>query len=69
MTLRVGSANHRFKFDKRRQYFIRTDNEALLIAAMRVSNEDYPPVGVHPETKRDLVSALFSPGHHYPFVS
>src|SRR5712692_9061778 len=40
-------SNHRFKFEKRRQPFIRTHNEPLTVAAMRVSNEDCSPVGVH----------------------
>jgi hypothetical protein len=34
------SANRRFEFNKRRQFFIRTHNEALIVAAMGVSNED-----------------------------
>jgi len=34
------SQNCRFKFHKRRQFFIRMDNQTLPIAAMRVSNPD-----------------------------
>jgi hypothetical protein len=34
------SANHRFKFEKRAELFIRTHNETLSVAAMRVSNPD-----------------------------
>jgi len=29
------------------QLFIRTHNEAMTVAAMRVSNEDCPPAGIH----------------------
>jgi hypothetical protein len=32
---------------KRRQLFIRVHNEALSVVAMRVSNEDRSPVGIH----------------------
>jgi hypothetical protein len=37
----------RFQFQKRSQLFIRTRNETLSIAAMRVSNEDRSPFGIH----------------------
>jgi len=40
-------ANRIFEFNKRRQFFIRTDNEALTVAAMRASNPDRSPVAVH----------------------
>jgi hypothetical protein len=36
----AASTNHRFEFHKRGQLFIRTRNETLPVAAMRVSNED-----------------------------
>jgi hypothetical protein len=36
--------DHRFEFQKRRQLFIGTHNETLSVAAMRVSNEDWPPL-------------------------
>jgi hypothetical protein len=36
----------RFEFHKRRQLFICAHNEALT-AAMRVSNEDYPPARIN----------------------
>src|SRR5207247_2266334 len=39
----AASANHRFKFHKRGQLFIRTHNETLSVAAMRVSDEDRSP--------------------------
>jgi len=39
--------NRRFEFNKRRQLFLSTHNEALPIAAMRVSNKDCSPVGIH----------------------
>ncbi len=39
--------NRRFEFDKRRQLFICTPNEAFAIAAMRVGNPDRPPAAIH----------------------
>jgi len=39
--------NSRFKFDKRSQLFIRTHNETLSVAAMRVNNEDRSPVRIN----------------------
>jgi hypothetical protein len=35
--------NSRFQFQKRSQYFIGVHNEALSVAAMRVSDEDDSP--------------------------
>jgi hypothetical protein len=43
----AASANRRFQFHKRGQLFIRTHNEPLSIAVMRVSNEDCAPAGIH----------------------
>ena len=43
----AASANHGFQFEKRAQLFIRSDNEALTVAAMRVSNPDRSPVGIN----------------------
>jgi len=43
----ASSANRRFEFEKRGQLFIRTHDEPLSIAAMRVNNEDRSPVGIH----------------------
>jgi hypothetical protein len=40
------SQNRRFEFQKRCQLFIRTHNEALTVAAMRVNNPDRSPVAV-----------------------
>jgi hypothetical protein len=40
-------ANRRFQLDKSGQYFIRTHNETLSIAAMCVSNEDFSAVGIN----------------------
>jgi hypothetical protein len=37
------SANRRFQFQKRSQYFIRSHNETLSVAAMCVSNPDRSP--------------------------
>jgi hypothetical protein len=45
--LAPASANHRFKFQKRSQLFIRTHNETLSVVAVRVSNEDCSPVRIH----------------------
>jgi hypothetical protein len=42
----AASANHRFEFDKRRQFFIRTHKETLSVA-MRVSNPDRSPLGIN----------------------
>jgi hypothetical protein len=39
LILRSDGANRRFEFDKRRQFFIRSHNETLSVAAIRVSNE------------------------------
>jgi hypothetical protein len=39
--------NHRFKFHKRSELFIRTHNETLSIAAMCVSNPDRLPLGIN----------------------
>jgi hypothetical protein len=36
----VASANRRFEFNERSQFFNRTHNETLSLAAMRVSNPD-----------------------------
>jgi hypothetical protein len=43
----TASPNRRFEFHKRSQLFIRTDNEPLTVAAMRVGNKDHSPVGIH----------------------
>jgi hypothetical protein len=43
----AASANRQFKFAKRSQLFIRTHNETLLGAAMRVGNEDRSPARIH----------------------
>jgi hypothetical protein len=37
------TSNRRFEFQKRRQLFIRTHNETLSVAAVRVSNPDCSP--------------------------
>ena len=39
--------NRRFKLDKRSQYFIRTHNETLCVAAMCISNPDCAPIRIH----------------------
>ena len=39
------SANRRFEFHKRRQFFIRVYNETLSVVAVCVSNEDRPGCG------------------------
>jgi len=43
----IASTGRRFKFQKRRQHFIRTHNETLSIAAIRVCNPDRSPVGIN----------------------
>ncbi len=45
--LRDCAANRRFQFHKSGQLFVRTHNEAPSIVAMRVSNPDRSPVGIH----------------------
>jgi hypothetical protein len=40
-------ANRRFEFHKRRQLFIRMDNETLSIVTMRISNPDRSPGRIH----------------------
>jgi hypothetical protein len=41
------SAHRQFEFHKRRQFFIRTHNETLTVAVMRVDNPDRSPVGIN----------------------
>jgi hypothetical protein len=41
------AANRRFQFKKRRQLFIRSHDETLSVAAMRVSNPDRSPARIH----------------------
>jgi hypothetical protein len=43
----AAGANCRFDFDKRRQLFIGTHNEALTIAAMRVGDPDRSLLGIN----------------------
>jgi len=43
----AATPNRRFQFQKRSQYFIRTHNDPLTVAAMRVSNPDRSPVGIN----------------------
>ena len=40
------ASSHHSQFNKRRQFFISTHNEALTVA-MRVSNEDRSSAGIH----------------------
>jgi hypothetical protein len=44
---RAACANRRFKFEKRRQLLIRTHNETLSVAAVRIDNKDRSPVGIN----------------------
>jgi hypothetical protein len=39
-------SNRRFQFNKSRQLFIRTHNEALIVATVRVNNEDSSPLEI-----------------------
>jgi hypothetical protein len=41
------TTNRRFKFNKRGQLFIRSQNEPLSVIAMRVCNPDCSPFGIH----------------------
>jgi hypothetical protein len=56
LILVTGRASRRFKFQKRCQPFIRSHNETLSVAEMRIGNEDCWPAG------RDhiMISALVS---------
>jgi hypothetical protein len=40
-------SDRRFQFQKRRQLFLRTRNETLSVAAIRVSNPGLSPVGIN----------------------
>ena len=40
-------ANRRFKFEKSRQFLLRTHNEPSIVVAMCVSNPDCSPVAIH----------------------
>jgi hypothetical protein len=42
----AANADYRSDFNKRGQFLIRTHNETLSVAAMRVRNPDRSPVGV-----------------------
>ena len=43
----AATPSRRFEFGKRSQLSVRTNNEALAVIAMRVSNEDCLPVEIH----------------------
>jgi hypothetical protein len=43
----AAGANRRFKFQKRRQLFIRMNNETLSVVAMCISNPDRSPARIH----------------------
>jgi hypothetical protein len=43
----AASANRRFEFRKSSQLFFCVHNETLSVVAMRISNEDCLPVGIH----------------------
>jgi len=51
-------ANCRFEFQKRRQLFIRTQNEPLFVVAVRVSIPDRRPLESITETQPKLQPAL-----------
>jgi len=44
---RFGHANRRLQLNKRGQLFIRTHNETLSVAAMRICNPDCLPLGIY----------------------
>jgi hypothetical protein len=43
----AATPNREFKFQKRRQLFIRVHNETLSVIAVRVSNPDRSPTGIN----------------------
>ena len=43
----LGHANCGCQFHKGSQFFIRAHNEATTVVAIRISNEDCSPVGIH----------------------
>jgi hypothetical protein len=45
--LATGRASCQFQFDEGRQLFIRSRNETLSVAAMRIDNPDCLPVGIN----------------------
>jgi hypothetical protein len=47
MPLTAGLTSRPFDFQKRHQLFIRTHNETLSVAAMRVSNPNGSAFGIH----------------------
>jgi len=51
-------ANHRFEFEKRRQLFIHTHNEALTVVTMRVNNPDRSSSESTAEAQPQLPPAL-----------
>jgi len=62
-------ANRGFKFEKRRQLFIRAYNEPLSIAAMRVGNPDGSPLGIEASCVSGKASAtsVVQPAWSNPF--
>jgi len=50
------SADRRVEFHKSRQFFIRTHNQTLTVAAMCVCNKDCSPVGIQFKTVAGLSS-------------
>jgi hypothetical protein len=63
---RSSARNRGFEFEKRGQLFIRANDEAISIAAMRVRDKDRSPVGIHrcnaaptPTGFADVVSDYF----------
>jgi hypothetical protein len=67
---KIAAPKRRFQLDKRGQFFIRSHNETLSVAAMCVSNEDCLPVAIHarhtapsPTSSTELVSDDFPVFH------
>jgi hypothetical protein len=44
---KAATPNRRFEFKKHSQFLIRSHNETLSVTAMRVSNEECSPAGIH----------------------
>jgi hypothetical protein len=52
--MKIACVSHRLQFQKRRQLLVRTHNETLSVVAMRVSNPDRSPAGIHVATQPQL---------------
>ena len=55
---KAAASNRRFKFQKRSQFFIRTHDVTLTVAAMCISDPDRSPVAIIAETQRQIPNRL-----------